>query len=224
MIRHASNFEVMKHPTPEELVSWVYGEAMPRATRELHAHVEKCAECRAQVDSWRATAEVLNDLPAPVARKRWTPVPVQWAAAAALFVALSIVLGRFAFATDEAKLRAALQSEMRQQVATAQEQIALEFQQRQDDAIAQIGAAAEAKIALHNQKLAEDFTIALQQARAEDRATYLTALKELGAKHDGEVAALKRGIETVVALADYGFEATEQRLAQLAATTPTPTE
>lgn len=224
MIRHANSFEVMKHPAPEELVSWVYGEATARSQRELRDHVAECAECREQVDSWRATAEALNDLPAPVARRRWTPVPVQWAAAAALFVALGIVLGRFAFATDEAKLRAALQTEMRQQVAAAQEQIALEFQQRQDDAIAQIGAAAEAKIAFHNQKLAEDFTIALQQARAEDRATYLTALKELGAKHDGEVAALKRGIETVVALADYGFEATEQRFAQLAATTQTPTE
>lgn len=214
----------MKHPSPEELVSWVYGEASGRATRELQAHVEHCAQCRAQVDDWRATAETLNDLPAPVARRRWTPVPLQWAAAAALFVALGIVVGRFAFATDEAKLRAALQSELRQQVAAAREQMAEEFQRRHEDAIAQVGAVAEAKIALHNQKLAEEFTIALQQARAEDRATYLTALKELGAKHDGEVAALKRGIETVVALADYGFEATEQRFARLAATTQTPTE
>jgi hypothetical protein len=87
--------------------------------------------------------------------------------------------------------------------------------------MAQVAAAAEAKIAFNNQKLAEEFTFALQQARAEDRATYLTALKEFGARHDGEVAALKRGIETVVALADYGFEATEQRFAQLAATTQT---
>jgi len=102
--------------------------------------------------------------------------------------------------------------------------MAQEFQRRHDDVIAQVAAAADAKIALGSQKLVEDFGMAIQQARAEDRATYLTAIRELGAKHDAEVATLKRGIETVVALADYGFEATEQRFAQLAASTQTPTE
>ena len=214
----------MKHPTPEELVSWIYGEKTTHSRRELQSHVNECAECRTQVDAWRATTEILNDLPAPVARRRWTPVPLQWAAAAALFVALGIVLGRFAFSTDEAKLRAALRVDMQQQLATAREEMSQEFQRHHDDVVAQVAATAEAKIALGSQKLAEDFGLALQQARAEDRATYLTALRELGAKHDAEVATLKKGIETVVALADYGFEATEQRFAQLAATTQTPTE
>jgi hypothetical protein len=214
----------MKHPTPEELVSWIYGEKTTHSRRELQSHVNECAECRTQVDAWRATTEILNDLPAPVARRRWTPVPLQWAAAAALFVALGIVLGRFAFSTDEAKLRAALRADMQQQLATAREEMSQEFQRRHDDVVAQVAAAAEAKIAFGNQKLAEDFGLALQQARAEDRATYLTALREFGAKHDAEVATLRKGIETVVALADYGFEATEQRFAQLAASTQTPTE
>jgi hypothetical protein len=217
----------MKHPTAEELVSWIYGEKTTLSKRDLQSHVAECAECRAQVDAWRATTEVLDDLPAPVApRRRWTPVaaPLQWAVAAALFMACGIVLGRFAFSTDEAKLRAALRTDMQQQLATAREEMAQEFQHRYDDVVTQVAAAAEAKIALGNQKLAEDFSLALQQTRAEDRATYLTAIRELGAKHDAEVATLKRGIETVVALADYGFEATEQRFAQLAASTQTPTE
>ena len=214
----------MKHPTPEELVSWIYGEKTTHSRRELQSHVDECAECRTQVDAWRATTEILNDLPAPVARRRWTPVPLQWAAAAALFVALGIVLGRFAFSTDEAKLRAVLRVDMQQQLATAREELSQEFQRRHDDVVAQVAATAEAKIAFGSQKLAEDFGLALQQARAEDRATYLTALREFGAKHDAEVATLKKGIETVVALADYGFEATEQRFAQLAASTQTPTE
>ena len=217
----------MKHPTPEELVSWIYGEKTTRSKRELQSHVDECAECGAQVDLWRATATALDDLPAPAApRRRWTRavVPLQWAAAAALFIALGIVLGGFAFSTDKAKLRAALHADVQQQLATAREEMAREFQRRHDDVVAQMAAAAEAKIALGSQKLAEDFGVALQQARAEDRATYLTALREFGAKHDAEVATLKRGIETVVALADYGFEATEQRFAQLAASTQTPTE
>ena len=216
----------MKHPTPEELVCWLYGEKTTHSRRELQSHVDECAECRAQVDLWRATTGALDDLPAPVARRRWMPVarPLQWAAAAALFVALGIVLGRFVFSTDETKLRAALHADMQQQVAAAREEMSQEFERRHDGVVAQMMAAADARIALGSQKLAEDFGVALQQARAEDRATYLTALRELGAKHDAEVATLKKGIETVVALADYGFEATEQRFAQLVASTQTPTE
>ena len=209
----------MKHPTAEELVSWVYGEASGRTKRSLQAHVDECAECRAQVDLWRTTSDALDELPAPVTRRRWTPVtlPVRWAAAAAVILAVGIALGRYAFPTNEAKLRASLQADMQEQLLAAREQFVQDCQQRYGQAIAQVAAAADAKIALNSQKLAEEFTIALQQARAEDRANYLTALRELGARHDAEVAALKKGIETVVALADYGFEATEQRFAQLAA-------
>src|SRR5688500_5415405 len=107
----------MKHPTAEELVSWLYGEASGRAKRQLQAHVDECAECRAQVDLWRATSDALDELPAPVTRRRWAPVtlPVQWAAAAAVLLALGIAVARLAFPTDETKLRAALQADVQQQ-------------------------------------------------------------------------------------------------------------
>jgi hypothetical protein len=175
----------MKHPTPEELVSWVYGETN---NKQLSAHVKECAECRAQTETWRGIMKTLDDLPAPAARRRFAWAPVQWAAAAALFLLLGIITGRFAFSTDEAKLRAAVQSEMQQQIAAMRTE------------------------------LTQDFEAALQQARAEDRAAYLLALKELNAKYEMEVAALKRGLETVVAVADYEFQNTQEQLAQLAAT------
>jgi hypothetical protein len=154
----------------------------------------------------------LDELPAPAARKRFAPVPVQWAAAAALFVALGIVLGRFAISTDEAKLRAAMQNEMQQQVAAMRVELAREVAQGQREVMQQV-------VAANTERLGTEFAEMLEQARAEDRATYLLALKELNAKHEAEVATLKKGLETVVALADYGFEATEQRFEQLAAAT-----
>jgi hypothetical protein len=211
----------MKHPAPEELVSWFYGEANSREQREIKAHVDGCATCRAQVDTWRDTSRVLNDLPAPAARKRFASAPWQWAAAAALLLGLGIALGRFALPGDNARLRAVRSAEMERQVAAVRVDMAQEFERRHAEALVQIAAAAESRIAASNQKLGEEFAALLEQARAEDRAVYLTALKELGARHDAEMATLKRGIETVVALADYGFEATEQRLAQLAASTQT---
>jgi len=185
----------MKHPTPEELVSWIYGEG----PKQLSAHVKECAECRAQVETWRGTMKTLDDLPAPVTRRRFAPVPVRWAAAAALFLLLGIIMGRFAFSTNEANLRATMQKEM----------------QQQREMLAQ-------SIVANTGRLESEFESALQQARAEDRAEYLLALKELNARHEAEITVLKKGLEAVVALADYGFEATEQRLAQIAAATGNP--
>jgi hypothetical protein len=202
----------MKHPSSEELVSWVYGEGTPQAKKQLSTHVSECAQCREQVETWQGTMKTLDELPAPAARRRVAMAPVQWAAAAALLVGLGIVLGRFAFSTDEAKLRAAMQNEMRQQVAAMRVDLAQEFAQHQREA-------GEQFMAANTERLGAQFAEMLEQARAEDRATYLLALKELNAKQDAEVATLKKGLEAVVALADYGFEATEQRFEQLAAAT-----
>jgi anti-sigma factor RsiW len=204
----------MKHPTPEELVSWVYGEATPREQRELRAHLNECAECRAQVEIWRGTMKTLDEMPAPVAHRRSVPAPLQWAAAAAIFLVLGIGLGRFAFATN---IRASVKSEMQQQVAAIRADLAQEFENRQRAVMSQVVTVAEAKIAANTENIVAELANKFEQARAEDRATYLLALKELNARHETEVAALKKGLETVVALADYGFEETEQRLAQLAA-------
>ena len=209
----------MKHPTPEELVSWVYGEATPKEQRELRAHLNECADCRAQIETWRGTVKTLDELPAPVARRRSVPAPLQWAAAAAVLLAVGIGLGRFAFASG---LRANGKNEMQQQVAAIRGDLAQEFENRQREVMSQVVGAAEAKIAANTQSIAAELANNLEQARAEDRATYLLALKELNAKHESEVAALKKGLETVVALADYGFEATEERLAQLAANQNSP--
>src|SRR5262245_27500740 len=135
----------MKHPTPEELVSWVYGEATPKEQRELRAHLNECADCRAQVETWRGTMKTLDELPAPVAHRRSVPAPLQWAAAAAIFLVLGIGLGRFAFATN---IRGSVKSEMQQQVAAIRADLAQEFESRQRAVMSQVVTAAEAKIAV----------------------------------------------------------------------------
>ncbi len=205
----------MNHPTSEQLVSWVYGEATPKEQRELHAHLNECADCRAQVDTWRGTMKTLDELPALVAHRRSVPARLQWAAAAAVLLAVGIGLGRFAFATG-------MKNDMRQQIAAIRADLSQEFENRQREVMSQVVAAAEAKIAANTENIAAELANNLEQARAEDRATYLLALKELNTKHESEIAALKKGLETVVALADYGFEATEERLAQLAANQNSP--
>jgi hypothetical protein len=203
----------MTHPASEQLVSWIYGEATN--SKELRAHLNVCAECRAQVETWRNTMKALDEMPAPVAHRRSVSRPLQWAAAAALIVGFAA--GAFAFSARESKMRAAMRSDMQEQVAAVRAHLTREFEDRQRNVFAEVVAAAETKVTANTRTIASELASTLEQARAEDRATYLLALKELNAKHEAEVAALKKGLETVVALADYGFEATEQRLAELAA-------
>ncbi len=209
----------MKHPAPEEWMAWLYGEVTAGERKSLTHHLDHCAECRAQVAAWRGTMSVLDEMPAPVERKRIPAIPLQWAAAAALLLVLGIAVGGLVFSSRSSRLDAAMQQRVDQQVAAARAELTRQFEQRETEIIAQLAAAADAKIASNAERLAGEFTKTLEETRNADRQTYLIALKELSLRYDNEIATLRNGIETVVALADYGFEATEQRLAQLAAAT-----
>jgi hypothetical protein len=211
----------MKHPAPEELMTLLYGEASGQEKKELTRHLNECAECRRQMAQWRGTMECLDEMPAPATRRRSVPAPVRWLAAAAMLIGLGIVVGQFAFVTDDATLRAGLRAEMDQRVAAMRAELTRDFEQRQEVVLAQITAAADAKISAQAEKLAGDFSRTLDATRAADREVYLTAMKELDEKRQEQVGALRKDLEAVVTLADYGFEATQQRLAQLASFTQT---
>ena len=209
----------MKHPASEQWMTLLYGEAAADEKRALSNHLNECAECRAQVAKWSGTMKSLNDWRVPVAGKRSVPMPVRWSAAAALFMALGIVLGRFAFSTDDAQLRAAMQNQVQQQVAAMRAEVAGELEHKHQMALSQILAAADARIAANAERLTEEFARTLEASRAADREVYLAALKELDDQRQEQIAGLRKGLEAVVVLADYGFEATQQRLAQLAGLT-----
>lgn len=82
----------MKHPTEEEWMDFVYGEKADAA--ELRAHLANCADCRRDVEGWRATMRTLD---------AWKLTPqtgrvggagwLRWVAAAAIFLAVGIAIG-----------------------------------------------------------------------------------------------------------------------------------
>src|SRR5262245_19624289 len=126
----------MKHPAPEEWMAWLYDEVTAPEKKALTAHLEACQSCQGQVAAWRSTMAVLDEMPAPVARKRFPAIPLQWAAMAALLIAMGIVLGRFVFPTSDQRISATMQQQIQQQVAAARADLAREFEQRQTDMIA----------------------------------------------------------------------------------------
>ena len=97
-------------PTPEELMEYGDGEALPAARREIEAHLAGCAACRSTVDeqhglSQRMQSWTTGDVPAslqPPARPaswwqgwKWQPraVMVTFSAAAAILVVISMKVG-----------------------------------------------------------------------------------------------------------------------------------
>lgn len=82
----------MKHPSKEQWMEFVYGEAAN--ARELRAHLGECAECQRAVEGWRGTMGALDSWTAKEAPARERSVPwVRWAAAAAVFVGVGIAIG-----------------------------------------------------------------------------------------------------------------------------------
>lgn len=82
----------MKHPSKEEWMDFVYGEKA--GASDLRAHLASCAECRRDVEGWRATMRTLDTwkLPAATTHARsghW----LRWAAAAAVFLAAGVAIG-----------------------------------------------------------------------------------------------------------------------------------
>jgi hypothetical protein len=53
----------MKHATPEEL--WEYREGEPRGREKMAAHLEECAECRAELARLDAVFAALDTMPVP---------------------------------------------------------------------------------------------------------------------------------------------------------------
>ena len=106
----------MNHPNHEEWMSFLYGELPPELHAESAQHLETCAACRAQVAAWRSTLADLDAwrVPAGTSRPaRWLQ-PLKWGIAAALLLGAGFGFARLT-TPDAATLRAAVESEIRQQ-------------------------------------------------------------------------------------------------------------
>lgn len=185
------------HPTPEQWADFLYHE-LPRDHRSaLEQHLDACPECRAQMQAYRTAQTALDTwrLPArprPLAGRR-ARLCLEWAAAAALLIGLGLIAGRLtAPRVDSERLRADLRRELQSDLHTVLEAA----NDRTDRRI-------------------EDLAAAWETARQQDQHATLALLNRTERLRQGDVAWLRRDLDTLAVNAGERLDTTQRALGQL---------
>jgi hypothetical protein len=187
----------MKHPEREEWIPFIFGEADAGRKRQLESHLDDCAECRDEIQSWQRSLGRLDSWKLPSVAKRpanFVPL-VRWAAAAAIVLSIGFAIGRITAAqVDAEKVRAAVERDLRGQLA----QIA------RDEA----AKTASLEITAFSQKT--------ETRRAADNRVIFAVLERLETQHTTDCLTLKKELDTLAINADAGLRHTEEQLVQFA--------
>jgi anti-sigma factor RsiW len=187
----------MKHPEREEWVPFIFGEADAGRSRQLESHLDDCAECREEIQSWKRSLGRLDswELP-PITKRRANFAPlVKWAAAAAVVLCVGFAIGRSsATHVDTEKVRAAVERDLRGQLA----------QISRDEA----AKTASLAIAAFSQKT--------ETRRAAVNRVIFAVLERLETQHATDCLTLKKELDTLAINADAGLRQTEEQLVQFA--------
>jgi hypothetical protein len=171
----------MKHPNREQWISFLYEECDAAEKTELTAHLESCAACREQLQTWRNTALALNEYTvsasaslslrerAGVRARAWLPL----SAAAAILLTAGIVIGN-TLQTRANAANAQLVAELRGRVEKSEAENA------------------------RTQRLLIQLSQTMATNRAQDQAALITVAQE--------AKATRRDLETVAVLTEAGMK------------------
>ena len=224
----------MKHPTREEWVPYLFGEAGPELKKDLAAHLSSCPGCAKELAGWRRSLRRLDAWKVPQMsdqpRFRSLSPLFNLAAAAVLVLGLGIGLGRwFLIGPDAGQLRAGLENslkaslvpELRQQMRAelaSQLQIRLaQLQQDSSNALATIKSEAIDASAAENAQGLQDLLAVIRSARAEDQQAVSDWVESIRKQHESEFIAIRKDLETVAAFADDEIRAARLKLIELSA-------
>ena len=198
----------MNHPSREEFVPYIFGEADADVSRRLRDHLNGCLECREEVERWKRSLGRLDAWKLPRAsRAREVLQPVlRWAAAGA--AAAAVLVAAFAAGRLSAPrlapvpVRGAIAAEVR-------EQLRQEFDSSLNTRLAETASGAVASAGDQTRELLRAYAVAAEAKRAEeDRALYL-ALDQLEsrwqAQRVADYIALKKDLDTVAVNTDAGL-------------------
>jgi len=105
------------HPTREEWMEFIYGEAEPADRARLEGHLKTCSDCREAADRWTGAMAGLDtwQVNVPARPKRHARVVAALAVAATVLIALGFAVGRLAAPgrADVQTLRAELEPALR---------------------------------------------------------------------------------------------------------------
>ncbi len=184
----------MNHPSREQLVAFLYEDCDRAEKSDTAQHLDTCAECRTQLQTWRATATTLNKYEVvPTTHPLWSGVRalrrslLPLSAAAAVLLIGGITLG----------------TTWQSRANSGQTQLIAELRQRVEKS-----ESANAK----TQKLLADLTESIAENRAKDQAALITVAQE--------VQATRKDVETMAVLTEAGFKSAQNQLVRLESSQP----
>lgn len=193
------------HPSSEEWMSFLYGESAPDRHAELHAHLQQCAVCRAQVNTWRGSMSALDAWKEVQPARRVVARPaIRWAAAAIVVLGIGFGVGRvtMAPAPDMPQMQAAFRAEMDARLGAAREEFAAALQKQQTDltqAVQTIAADAATDEAGH---LLTRFAKLMEERREADHESFAAAIKQIEEQHLSNYTNLRNDLNTVAVNTD----------------------
>lgn len=188
-------------------MSLLYGEVTSEQKTMLDSHLESCAECRAQVETWQRASRQLTAWKMPAPTRRRSSVPLLKFAAAAAIVTLGVLGGVRLFVLNHEM--AQLRAELKREVAD------------RNTALAQIDQQAAKAAAIEAQALMTEFAKALEEKRLEDRQLVLATLQQIQTKHAENYTALRKELATVAVLTEAGLRYAHNEIANINFTTDT---
>jgi hypothetical protein len=224
---------IMNHPTQNEWLKYVDGEASPEDLERLEAHLKQCPMCATEVAGWRRSVQKLRRWPIPAARQmRGVPrsqAPrfaafVKWGLAAVIVLGVGFGFGRLSV------LRAA---SFQQSVAVhVREDLKRELQadllaaldadgEAKDDFEHQLRVVvqtAQAKSATQNARLCRELIQVEHQQRLQDRLRLQSLITAVHDQQVSDTLALRRDLETAVSTADSDLRQDSRRISELANT------
>lgn len=234
----------MDHPTPEEWLEKIEGEASPELEARLTAHLEACPECRTQFGLWGETHRRLRGMDFPpqaevaAPRRAWRP---DWriAAAAVVLLGLGVLLGRTTgpgsavSVPTRRELTAAVQAEMGRSLPGVVEAVFARdlkaaltlppealtngFQVALRQALDQTASEAAAAATRRLRSQMDQVAVALRAEAVQDQRATVARLDDLQSQTEAQFIGLRSDLESLATQADRRLRWTGRELQQMAA-------
>ena len=185
------------HPATTEWMDYLYGEVTPTDEARLAGHLAGCAACRRQVGQWRGAMAQLDEGRLPFAPAAATRPFWHWAAAAALFLGLGVLMGVAATQPGRTRATAQLREDLRRELAG-------ELRREWAD---------------ERRHLLAETSGLLERQRAADGEQILAALHDVGASHHADYESLHQEMENLALTTQKTLWQAQQQIVSLAGAT-----
>ncbi len=223
----------MNHPTQNEWLNYLDGEASPKDVNHLREHLAQCPMCATEIAGWKRSAQKLRRLPCPESQqirpdRRGEMLHVssfiKWGLAAAIVLSVGIAFGRQSVLRGDSlrqsvvtQVRDDLSRELRANLLAALDpkgEVKDGFQQQlRHDLLS-----AQANLTNQSARLCREMIQMEQKQRQQEQQRLLASIKELRDQQVSEILALRRDLETAVSTADSDLRQDSRRISELADT------